>query len=230
MHKATIPDEVRRRIIARRGNFEIFDCLEPSRTALLVIDMQKAFLDEGAPVEVPLARQITPNVNRLAAAARSAGSPVVWLKMTAWEKDGATSWPIFYEHFATPEFGRRHLEALTEGAPLHAIAEGLDVKEQDHVMLKTRFSAFIQGSSPIDELLRELGIDTIVVAGTLTNRCCESSARDAMMLGYKVVFVEDANAAVSDEEHVAALINVATAFGDVRTTDAAIGLLKPSIA
>jgi ureidoacrylate peracid hydrolase len=97
-------------------------------------------------------------------------------------------------------------------------------------VLKTRFSAFIQGSSPIDELLRQLGVDTIVVAGTLTNRCCESSARDAMMLGYKVVFVEDANAAVSDEEHVAALINVATAFGDVRTTDAATGLFNSSVA
>lgn len=224
MHQASIPEEIRQRIIARRDRFEIFDALDPARTALLVVDMQKAFVDEGAPVEVPLARGIVPNINRLATAARAAGSPVVWIKMTAWEKDGTNSWPVFYDHFATPEFGRRHLAALTDGAPLHELADGLDMRPEDHVLLKTRFSAFIQGSSTIDDLLRGLGLDTIVVAGTLTNRCCESSARDAMMIGYKVIFVEDANAAVTDEEHVAALINVASAFGDVRTTDAVLGM------
>lgn len=226
MHEATIPETVRLRIAARRGRFEIFDRLDPARTALLVIDMQKAFTDPGAPVEVPLAGAIVPNINRLARAARSGGVPVFWVAMTAWEKNGVTSWPVFYDHFASPEFGERHLAALTAGSPLHAFADGLDIALGEKVVEKLRFSAFIQGSSDLDAMLRARGIDTIVIGGTLTNRCCESSARDAMMIGYKVLMVEDANAALSDEEHVAALINVATAFGDVRRTDEVVAMLE----
>jgi ureidoacrylate peracid hydrolase len=225
MHDVTIPAEVRDRIVARRGHFEMFDKVDPARTALLIVDMQKAFVDEGAPIEVPAARGIIPNVNRLARAARGAGSKVIWIQMTVWEKDGANSWPLFYAHFATPEFGRKHLAALTDGSRLHALADKLDIEESDLRVTKSRFSAFIQGSSPIEGVLREHGIDTITIAGTLTNRCCESSARDAMMLGYKVILVEDANATTSNEEQLAALVNVATAFGDVRTTDAVIAML-----
>ena len=228
MHEATIPDAVRQRIAARRGRFEIFDRLDPTRTALLVIDMQKAFVDPGAPVEVPLASAISPNINRLARAARSSGVPVFWVAMTAWRRDGQTSWPVFYDHFASPEFGERHLAALTAGSPLHAFADGLDIAPGEKVVEKLRFSAFIQGSSDLDAMLRARGIDTVVIAGTLTNRCCESTARDAMMIGYKVMLVEDANAALSDEEHVAALINVATAFGDVRRTDEVVAIFEKS--
>lgn len=226
MHETTIPDAVRARIAARRGRFEIFDRLDPARTALLVIDMQKAFIDPGAPVEVPMARGIIPNVNRLARAARSSSIPVFWVAMTAWRRGGVTSWPVFYNHFGSAEFGERHLAALTAGSPLHAFADDLDIAPGEQLVEKLRFSAFIQGSSELDAMLRARGIDTIVIAGTLTNRCCESTARDAMMIGYKVLLVEDANAALSDQEHVAALVNVATAFGDVRRTGEVIEMLE----
>lgn len=231
MHQSGIPEAICERIVARRGRFTLFDRLDAERTALLVIDMQRAFLDPGAPVETPAARGIIGNVNRLASAARAAAMPVVWVKMTAWEEDdGSNSWPVFYEHFVTAEFGRLHRAALRSGAPLHAIADGLDVAEGDLTVEKTRFSAFIQGASNLDAVLRARGIDTIIVAGTLTNRCCESTARDAMMIGYKVVFVEDANAAASEEEHVAALVNVAFAFGDVRRTEEVVTLIESASA
>ena len=68
-------------------------------------------------------------------------------------------------------------------------------------MLKNRYSALIPGSSPLERVLRGMGIDTILVAGTKTNVCCESTARDAMMLDFKVVLVEDCCAALSDDEH-----------------------------
>jgi len=68
-------------------------------------------------------------------------------------------------------------------------------------------------------------VDTLVIAGTLTNCCCESSARDAFMLGYRVLFAADATAAVSDEEHNAALLNLAVMFADVRRTDDIVALL-----
>ncbi|WP_117191860.1 cysteine hydrolase [Rhizobium terrae] len=227
MHTVGIPQDIRERIAKRRGRFEIFDRLDAARTVLIVIDMQKAFVAEGAPVEVPLARGIIPNVNCLADALRKAGGTVCWITTALTDAGGAHPWTVFYDHFTTPEFARAHLAAMTEGAPLHGLAEGLDVRAEDLQVCKDRFSCFIQGSSPLDGILRQRGIDTVVIAGTLTNRCCESSARDAMMIGYKVVFVEDANAAATDDEHVWALINIASAFGDVRRTDEVLAMLAP---
>jgi ureidoacrylate peracid hydrolase len=225
VHPVGIPQDIRDRIGRRRGRFEIFDRLEPAKTALVVIDMQKAFVDPGAPIEVPLARAIIPNINRLADMLRKAGGIVAWVTTALTDDEGAHPWTVFYEHFTTPKFARAHLAAMTEGSELHGLAAGLDVRGGDLKVSKDRFSCFIQGSSPLDGILRENGIDTVIIAGTLTNRCCESSARDAMMIGYKVVFVEDANAAVTDDEHVWALINVASGFGDVRRTDDVVAML-----
>lgn len=225
MHTFTIPDPFREKIARRRGRFEIFDRLDPARTALVVVDMQKAFVAEGAPVEVPLARGIIGNVNRLAAACRAVGAPVVWIRTTLTDATGEHPWPVFFDLFNTAESGARLLAALSDNSPWHGLAEGLDILPGDLHVSKNRFSAFIQGASTLDMVLRARGIDHVVICGTLTNRCCESTARDAMMIGYRVVFVEDANAAVTDEEHVAALINVAATFGDVRRTDDVVGML-----
>ena len=93
-------------------------------------------------------------------------------------------------------------------------------------MLKNRFSALIQGSSDLDGLCKARGIDTLIVVGTLTNVCCESTVRDAMMLGYRALMPADANATLSDEEHLAGLITVAQFFGDIRDTDVVIRLIK----
>jgi ureidoacrylate peracid hydrolase len=73
--------------------------------------------------------------------------------------------------------------------------------------------------------LREKGIDTVLIAGTKTNVCCECTARDAMMLDYKVVMLSDCTAALSDEEHLATLENMIQQFGDVLTADEALRLL-----
>ena len=91
---------------------------------------------------------------------------------------------------ATRDFGTARLGPLTDGAPLHRLDAGLNVQPGDLTADKTRFSAVIQGSIDLDATLRARGIDTVVIAGTLTNRCCESTARDAMMIGYKVILVE----------------------------------------
>jgi ureidoacrylate peracid hydrolase len=99
------------------------------------------------------------------------------------------------------------------------------VQPQDLRIGKTRYSGFIQGASTLDGELRHRGIDTIVVAGTLTNVCCEATVRDAMMLNYRAILVSDANAALSDDEHTMALANTLTTFGDVLSTDEVIGAL-----
>jgi ureidoacrylate peracid hydrolase len=93
-------------------------------------------------------------------------------------------------------------------------------------MMKNRYSALIPGSSALGRTLRGMGIDTVLIAGTKTNVCCESTARDAMMLDFKVVMVEDCCAALSDTEHQGALENIIQQFGDVMTADEVLARLR----
>ena len=96
----------------------------------------------------------------------------------------------------------------------------------DLTVEKKRFSAFIQGSSNLAEVLRERGIDTVLITGTVTGVCCESTARDAMMLNFKTIMITDGNAAMTDEDHNASLAGFYLTFGDVMSTDKAIGCLR----
>ncbi|MFM0593350.1 isochorismatase family protein [Paraburkholderia dilworthii] len=223
MHKINIPDTIVARAVARRGSVCVYDSLEPTRTALLVVDLQNGFVAPGYPGELPVAREIVCNVNRLAAALRDAGGHVFWIKHTQ-IGPGEPAWDRFVE-FAS-DWGQGLGRTLVPGHAGHELYPELDFREGDDVVLKTRFSAFIQGSSDLHERLQARGIDTIIVTGTVTNVCCESTARDAMMLNYKVHFVADANAARTDEEHNAALSNMMLWFSDVRTTDELINLVQ----
>ena len=220
MHTISIPESVIAQVKAQRGRVNRYDRLLGPKTALVVIDLQNAFMLPGMPVEVPAAREIVPNVNKLAAATRANGGKVVWVKMNL-EGQGET-WPVFFD--GDPR--RATLSELTPGARGFELYADLDVRPDDLIVVKKRFSAFIQGSSDIDKKLRDAGIDTVIIAGTLTNVCCESSARDAMMLNYRLVFVSDANAAISDDEHNATLTSILRVFGDVATTNETIGLLS----
>lgn len=220
MHQVSIPESVLAAIRRQRESLHRFERLSGPSTALVVIDMQNIFMLPGMAVEVPTAREIVPNVNRLAAAVRAAGGTVAWVQMTLTGQ--AESWSVFF----AGDTRRSALEELTPGTHAHALHADLDVCPGDLVVPKNRYSAFIQGSSRLDELLRARGIDTLVIAGTLTNVCCESSARDAMMLNYRVVFVSDANAAMSDADHNATLATIFRTFGDVRSADDVISRLS----
>ena len=220
MHDSRIPQDVIDQVTARNGGrLHRYESLAGPSTALVVVDLQNVFMLPGMPIEVPQAREIIPNVNRLAGAMRDAGGTVAWVQMST--EGQAESWSVFFEGVSTEE-GTREMLPGSYGFQLHA---GLDVEAGDLNIRKTRYSAFIQGSSDIDAQLKARGIDTVVIVGTLTNVCCESSARDAMMLNYRVVFVSDANAALSDAEHNATLATICRVFGDVVTTDEAIGRL-----
>ncbi len=226
MHKIVIPDEIIARVIRTRGKLHAFDTLVGPATALLVVDLQNCFMLPPYPTEVPLAREIVPAVNRLAQATRAAGGTVVWIQMTHTEQDRKT-WSVFYNDISNAMNMAEGMKRLGRGTHGQALYETLDVKPDDLKVEKNRFSAFIQGSSDLDKLLRERRIDTVLVAGTVTNTCCESTARDAMMLNYKTVMVSDANAAATDEEHNATLVNMLRIFGDVMSTDEVIARLLP---
>lgn len=211
-------------IIGVRGRLDVIDELDPSTTALVVIDMQNFFVAPGAALEVAAAREIVPNINRLAAAMRRAGGVVAWIRMTFQPDELSDHWTAFLPVNGGAE-GPATFAAIEPGQPGHELWHLLDVDGSDLVIDKRRFSAFIQGSSNLQEMLDERGIDTLVIVGTLTNVCCESTARDAMMLNYRVIMVDDGTATLTEAAHRAALDNIAMFFGEVQTTDHVVAML-----
>ena len=181
MHKLSIPKSAVDRIIAKRGREHVYDNLDPAKTALVVVDMQNAFMLPGvAHSLVPMAQEIVPNINRLAEAVRVTGGAVVWIK-TTFTTETLKSWSTYYG-LSRPEQNAKRIEALTADTEGHELWHALDIRKEDRIVEKKRFSAFIQGSSNLAEVLRERKIDTILITGTVTGVCCESTARDGMML------------------------------------------------
>jgi ureidoacrylate peracid hydrolase len=217
MHKIAISEAAVARGLRQFGKQHPFDAIDPRRTALLVIDMQNYFVKAGHQGEVPLAREIVPNINRLAADLRRRRGHVVWIRNGT--TDTRQSWSNYHDWLTTPERMRRRYESMEDGHDGFEFWHLNDIRPEDAKLTKTRYSAFIQGSSGIEPHLRERQIDTVLIAGTATNICCESTARDAMMLNFKTVMVADALAANSDEEHNASLSAFYGQFGDVQTVD-----------
>ena len=142
----TIPDFVVDRVVARRGAEHCFADLDPARTALVVIDLQHAFMNEAVGhAVVPAARDIVPAANRLAAAVRAAGGGVFWVKMTHDDRCLA-DWSVAFE-LATPEMRDKRIAALTEGNLGHDLWPELDVRPEDEIVKKYRYSAFMPGTS-----------------------------------------------------------------------------------
>jgi len=226
MHPTELPQAVQASIRARHGRLHRFDQLDAERCALVIIDMQHIFCAQGALLEVPLARAIIPAINRMAAALRASGGTVAWVRSAF--PPSERFWHVMFETVNPPEMGRKIRDTLQHGTQGYALAPGLTPVPGDIEVDKDRFSAFLPGACPLPDLLRERGIDTVLIAGTMTNVCCESSARDAMMDNFRVIMLSDANAARSDEEHMASLITIARSFGDVQSVDDAIGYLRAS--
>src|ERR1700722_18645046 len=194
MHAISIPQSITDRVIERRGKAHVYDDLDPAKSALVVVDMQNAFMLPGVAHSLcPMAEKIVPNVNRLAQAVRATGGTVIWIK-TTFTPDALESWSTYFA-MTSPERVAKRIEALTADSEGHALWASLDVHPDDLIVEKNRFSAFIQGSSNLAAVLRERGLDTVMITGTVTNVCCESTARDAMMLNFKTIMVTDGNAA-----------------------------------
>ncbi|MGC1778179.1 MAG: isochorismatase family cysteine hydrolase [Xanthobacteraceae bacterium] len=223
MHKIILSKAACARMTGRTGKAHPFDEVDPRKAALVVIDMQNYFCKPGHQGEVPASREIVPNINRLAAELRRHGGLVVWVRNGT--HDTRESWSNYHEFLHTPDRYELRYAAMDSDGDGYAYWHLNDIRPEDAQVTKMRYSAFIQGSSDIERLLRDRGIDTILITGTATNVCCESTARDAMMLNFKVIMVSDGTATHNDEEHNAALSIFYGLFGDVQSTDEAIASL-----
>jgi ureidoacrylate peracid hydrolase len=163
-------------------------------------------------------------VNRLAATVREAGGGVFWVQMTH-DRRCLDDWSVAHE-MASSEMREKRIAALSEGTLGHQLWPDLEVRPRDEIVKKYRYSAFMPGTSELPERLRARGFDTVLITGTVTNVCCESSARDANMTNFRTIMVSDGNAASTREEHDASLSAFYNIFGDVMDTDMIIERLR----
>jgi nicotinamidase-related amidase len=213
------------RVLARQGCLHPYDRFDAARTAFVIIDLQNYYTQPGYLGECAPSRATFPAVNRLADAMRAAGGHVVWVQTSA---DGADDfWSHHHAYMLTPERSARRLRELASTHPGYQIAPGLDVQPGDARVTKRCYSALVPGSSNLDEVLRARGVTHVLVGGTVTNVCCESTARDAMMMDYATVMVHDCLSAVTPQEHEQALHNWMAFFGDVLGSEEVVQRLQP---
>ena len=210
---------------SRGGRLNAYETITGARTALVVVDMQNYFVADGMPSCAPVARDIVPNINRLAHATRAAGGLVVWVQTEALLHN-PDDWPNRREATSAEGWSRRQRLLARDGAgfPIH---QTCDVKPEDKLALKIRYSAFIPYPSDLEHVLKANGIDTLVITGVATSTCCESTARDASMWGYRTIMVLDGNADMTGELHNHTLGKFLVTFGDVQATDEVIARLQP---
>jgi ureidoacrylate peracid hydrolase len=151
---------------------------------------------------------------------------VMWIQHTTGAPGAADYWSLYFENFISDDKRAGAVAALTADSPLHALHSDLDIRSDDEIMRKYRFSLFARNPRDPEALLRKRGIDTVIVVGTATNMCCESTARDAMMRDFRVFMPHDAVAAPRADGHVAGLRSVMQGFADVRATDVVIDLIE----
>ena len=216
MDDLRIRQHIVERVMARRGRFHWFDNLDRARCALVVIDMQNTFCDSGSPAEVPASREIVGPINGLTEQLRGLGVPVIWVLHANTHRGLMSDWEVFFNNVVSDEVRERTMASLLPGR--QQVWAELETAPEDITIIKNRYSALIAGASSLERVLRNLGVDTVLIAGTKTNVCCESTARDAMMLDFNVVMVEDCCAALSADEHRSALETVIQQFGDVMTS------------
>ena len=214
MHDWSIPEREYARHESRRGRRHAYETLIPAQTALVVIDMVPFFLSQSETTQ-----GIVPNINALAATLRSAGGTVAWVV------PGPARHPAWAEAFYGPEVAATYGASGGTGPALDRLWPALARDAADLVVEKSGASAFFPGNSTLPADLAARGVNTVLIAGTVTNVCCESSARDAAALGLRVVFLADATAAPTDTIHNATLVTIYRSFGDVRPVAEVIGML-----
>jgi ureidoacrylate peracid hydrolase len=224
MHKFSMPEEIIARVVERVGRAHPFDKLEASKTAFVVIDMQNYYLKPGYLGDVPLARDIVPTINKFAADLRERGAHVIWVRNAS--NGTRENWSVYHEWLMSPEFCERRYATLDVEHEGHQLWAELVVKSEDSQIVKRASVPSYKARRISRFCLRSRGIDTVLIGGTATNVCCDVSARDAMMLNFKVIMVPDVLATWTDAEHNATLANFYSIFGDVQTCDEVLASLS----
>ena len=205
---------------------------EIGKSALIIVDMQNDFVHpEGdfahsareAPeawIDMPFLMGTTPQVTRLADAFRKAGRPVVYIALVLKPDYSDAQFP-YWRLGLIPGGNRTHCVEGTWGAQ---IIDDLKPREGEHLVVKRGFGGF--SNTPLDTILRNMGVTACVVSGVTTCVCVSTTVRGGVEHNYRMILVEDAVADVHRGTHQAELKTMARVFADVKTTDEVVALLN----
>lgn len=189
--------------------------LNPSRCALLVVDMQNYFATPSGRAYLPASSAIVPNITRL---------------ILAWKRPGGATVFTRHCHKGAEDLGmlgRFFNDHIRDGFPESRILPELSPAMGELVVEKTTYDAF--HNTDLEEKLRSRGITQILVTGVLTNLCCETTARSAFVRGFEVYFVADATASASEALHVGSLCGLAHGVAVMLSTDEVLGICSKSV-
>jgi nicotinamidase-related amidase len=187
--------------------------LNAEKAALLVIDMQDFFLDESSPTFTCGGLAILPKLQELISTFRECGRPVIYTR-----------------HVHNPQLNDAGIMGwwwegiCLEGSPESEIHRSIAPFPEEKVIFKHRYSAFY--NTDLETVLRCLKIEDLAICGIMSNLCCESTARDAYFLDYRVFFPADGNGSINEEMHLASLLNLAFGFAYVTECEEIITCLK----
>lgn len=195
--------------------------LVPGRTVLVVIDPQNDFLHEDGwyaqkGIDISHMRRIVAPTKGLLAAARQAGVPVVWTRHGY--ADAAEAGPFLELRPFLKEGGLRR---DTWGWEIY---DELDVRPGDAIVAKNRLSAFF--NTNLEDVLRELDAETVLIAGVLTNQCVAATSKDASFRDFKPIVVEDCTGTTLPHLHEPALEMMRVGWAEVRSVAQAVGELR----
>ncbi len=168
----------------------------PERSALVVMDMQRYFLEEKSHAFIPSANAIIPQIRSIAQEYYRKNLPV-----------------IFTQHINSPENAQSMKkwwkDLIREDSPLREITKEIDTSK-GYLIKKTQYDAFYK--TPLEDLLRELKVEQLIITGVMTNLCCETTARSAFMRGFDVFFAVDGTATYNEDLHFSSILNLAFGF------------------
>jgi ureidoacrylate peracid hydrolase len=181
---------------------------EPDRSAVLVIDMLNDFLEPEGAMPLLEGRRLYEPIRRLLKSARESGAQVMW---------------ICDEHLPTDrEFQKRSVHCLRGSWGAEVVAE-LEPDVSELRIPKTRYSGFFE--TDLDQRLRELGVDHVILAGVVTNICVRSTAHDAFFRDYDVTVPVECVAATSEREQESTLYDLDTHYATVAGLEEVLAIL-----
>ncbi len=218
-HDWHIAEREYHRQIERRGRKHAYERIDPRRTALVVIDMVPFFAEANR-----YCLATVPNINRVTDGLRTAGGVVAWIVPS----NDAPHAEMRIEFYGA-EAAETYRASGGSGPIAGRLISALDARPSDLLLEKTAASAFFPGRCDLAKRLLAAGIDTVAIAGTVTNVCVESSARDASTLGFRTIVLADATSCRDDQMHNASLTTIYRSFGDVRAADEMLALIAAGI-
>jgi len=170
--------------------------LVPERSVVLILDMQRYFLEGASHACIPAARAIVPGIAKLARAYFEDGLPIVFTRHLNTDANAGM-------------MSRWWQDLIRADDPASEIVPEFDLS-QGVVIEKSQYDAFYE--TPLDEMLREKGVTQIVICGVMSHLCCETTARSAFVRGFEVFFTVDGTATYTEAFHRATLLNLAHGF------------------